>query len=228
MADHGERRRQAAIAPSILTADLARLGDAMQALEAAGADYVHLDVMDGSFVPNISFGMSFVAALRAETRLPFDVHLMIVEPERYIDQFIDAGAQIVTVHVEACPHLHRTVQQIREAGAQAGVALNPATPLSAIEEILPFVDLVLIMSVNPGFGGQTFIPTALPKIARLREMIDAAGLRTLIEVDGGVKASNIRQVVEAGADVVVTGSAVFNPERSVAEAMAELRAALRA
>src|SRR5690606_6899219 len=177
--------RRVAIAPSVLTADLVRLADAVAAIEAAGADYVHLDVMDGRFVPNITIGIPVVEAVADVTHLPVDVHLMIVEPERYVDQFIAAGAQIVTVHVEASVHLHRTVQRIREAGAQAGVALNPATPLAAIEEILPFVDLVLVMSVNPGFGGQTFIPTSLGKIERLRRMIDERGARAVIQVDGG-------------------------------------------
>ena len=218
--------RRVAIAPSVLTADLVRLADAVAAIEAAGADYVHLDVMDGRFVPNITIGIPVVEAVADVTRLPVDVHLMIVEPERYVDQFVAAGARIVTVHVEASIHLHRTVQRIREAGAQAGVALNPATPLAAIEEILPFVDLVLVMSVNPGFGGQTFIPTSLGKIERLRRMIDERGARAVIQVDGGIKASNIRRVVDAGADIIVAGSAVFTPERPVAEAMALLREAL--
>lgn len=218
--------RRVAIAPSVLTADLVRLADAIAAIEAAGADYVHLDVMDGRFVPNITIGIPVVEAVADVTRLPVDVHLMIVEPERYVDAFVAAGAQIVTVHVEASVHLHRTVQRIREAGAQAGVAVNPATPLAAIEEILPFVDLVLIMSVNPGFGGQAFIPTALGKIERLRRMIDERGARAVIQVDGGIKASNIRRVVDAGADIIVAGSAVFTPERPVAEAMAALREAV--
>ncbi|HET9015951.1 MAG TPA: ribulose-phosphate 3-epimerase [Thermomicrobiaceae bacterium] len=218
---------QAAIAPSILTADLARLADAVAELEAAGADYAHLDVMDGRFVPNISIGIPVVAAVSRVTRLPLDVHLMIVEPERYVEQFVQAGAAVVTVQVEACVHLNRVVQQIHAAGARAGVALNPATPLVAVEEILPFADLVLVMSVNPGFGGQEFIPSALSRVTRLRRMIDDSGASALIEVDGGIKASNVRRVVEAGADVIVAGSAVFAPEHSVSEGVAALRAALR-
>lgn len=224
----GGRRgaRGVAIAPSVLTADLARLADEVARLEEAGADYVHLDVMDGRFVPNLTFGIPVVAAVRRATRLPLDVHLMIVEPERYVTQFVEAGADIVTVQVEAATHLHRTVQQIHEAGGRAGVALNPATPLVSVEEILPFADLILVMSVNPGFGGQSFIPTSLAKIERLRGMIEGSRSRALIEVDGGIKESNIRRVVDAGADIVVTGSAVFSPERSVAQAMAALRQAL--
>lgn len=218
--------RPTAIAPSILTADLTRLADEVARIEAAGADMLHLDVMDGRFVPNITIGLPVVAALARATSLPVDVHLMIVEPERYVEHFVAAGANYVTVHVEASIHLHRTVEQILAAGAKAGVSLNPATPLVEIEEILPYVDLVLLMSVNPGFGGQTFIPTSLDKIARLRAMIDQTGARAKIQVDGGVNEHTIKAVVEAGADIVVTGSAVFSPERSVAESMAILRAAL--
>lgn len=218
--------RPTAIAPSILTADLTRLADEVARIEAAGADMLHLDVMDGRFVPNITIGLPVVAALARATSLPVDVHLMIVEPERYVEHFVAAGANYVTVHVEASIHLHRTVEQILAAGAKAGVSLNPATPLVEIEEILPYVDLVLLMSVNPGFGGQTFIPTSLDKIARLRTMIDRTGARAKIQVDGGVNEHTIKAVVEAGADIVVTGSAVFSPERSVAESMAILRAAL--
>ena len=220
------RRRAVAIAPSILTADLGHLADEVARVETAGADYVHLDVMDGRFVPNISIGLPVVAAVSRVTQLPRDVHLMIVEPERYVERFVEAGATIVTVQVEASVHLHRTVEQIRAAGASPGVAINPATPLSAVEEILPYVDLILVMSVNPGFGGQAFIPTTIRKIQRLREWIAERGSGPLIEVDGGINAANIRRVVDAGADVIVAGSSVFTPERSVAESIARLRGAI--
>lgn len=219
-------RRPIALAPSILTADLTRLGEAVQQAEEAGADYLHLDVMDGRFVPNISIGVPVVASVSQVTSLPLDVHLMIVEPERYVEQFVAAGARLVTVHVEASLHLHRTVQRLHELGVLAGVALNPATSLSMIEEILPFADLILVMSVNPGFGGQSFIPTALKKIERLRQMIDESNAKALIEVDGGIKASNIRRIVDAGADVIVAGSAVYAPEHTVAEGIKALRDAL--
>ncbi|HET7034207.1 MAG TPA: ribulose-phosphate 3-epimerase [Thermomicrobiaceae bacterium] len=215
-----------AIAPSILTADLANLAREVARVEAAGADYLHLDVMDGVFVPNISFGAPVVAAVRKITRLPLDIHLMIVRPERYVEQFAAAGADSITVHVEACTHLHRTVQQIHEAGARAAVALNPATPLIMLEDILPYLEMILVMSVNPGFGGQEFIPTTLEKIRRLRRILDGRGSEALIETDGGVKANNLRAVAEAGADIAVVGSGVFNPTQTVAEALRALRAAV--
>ncbi|HEU5424162.1 MAG TPA: ribulose-phosphate 3-epimerase [Nitrolancea sp.] len=215
-----------AIAPSILTADLANLAREVERVEAAGADYLHLDVMDGVFVPNISFGAPVVAAVRQITRLPLDVHLMIVQPERYVEQFAAAGADSITVHVEACTHLHRTVQQIHEAGARAAVALNPATPLVMLEDILPYLEMILLMSVNPGFGGQEFIPTTLEKIRRLRRILDERGSGALIETDGGVKADNLRAVAEAGADIAVVGSGVFNPTQTVEEAMRALRDAV--
>ena len=197
------------IAPSILSADFSRLGDEVRALEAGGADYVHIDVMDGHFVPNITIGPLVVEAVRKVTRLPLDVHLMIENPDRYIPDFAKAGADIITVHQEAVPHLHRTVQLIHSLGKKAGVSLNPATPVSTLEVILEELDLVLLMSVNPGFGGQSFIPSALGKIAELRREIDRRGLQVELEVDGGVKTDNIGRIAAAGADVFVAGSAVF-------------------
>lgn len=211
------------IAPSILAADFARLGGAVQDAEAGGADYVHVDVMDGHFVPNISIGLPVVAALKKVTRLPLDVHLMITAPERYLADFVEAGASILTIHVEACPHLHRAVQQIRELGAQPGVTLNPATSLDTVSEILPYVDQVLIMSVNPGFGGQTYIPTMTDKIARLREMIRKTGREVDIEVDGGIDESTAAEVVGAGANVLVAGTAVFRHRDGVAGGIKALR-----
>ena len=197
------------IAPSILSADFTRLGEEVHAVEAAGADWIHADVMDGHFVPNITFGPLVVAAVRKITRLPIDVHLMIESPDRYIQAFAEAGADWISVQVETCPHLNRAVQQIKEAGAKAGVVLNPSTPLSALDWVLEYTDYVLIMSVNPGFGGQTFIGNSIEKIRRLRRMIGDRGLSTLIEVDGGIKEKNIAAVAAAGADVFVAGSAIF-------------------
>ena len=197
------------IAPSILSADFTRLGEEVQAVEAAGADWIHADVMDGHFVPNITFGPLVVAAVRKITRLPIDVHLMIESPDRYIQAFAEAGADWISVQVETCPHLNRAVQQIKEAGAKAGVVLNPSTPLSALDWVLEYTDYVLIMSVNPGFGGQAFIGNSLDKIRRLRRMIGDRGLPTRIEVDGGIKENNIAEVAAAGADVFVAGSAIF-------------------
>ena len=197
------------IAPSILAADFNRLGEEVHAVEAAGADWIHADVMDGHFVPNITFGPLVVAAVRKITRLPIDVHLMIESPDRYIQAFAEAGADWISVQVETCPHLNRAVQQIKEAGAKAGVVLNPSTPLSALDWVLEYADYVLIMSVNPGFGGQAFIGNSLEKIRRLRRMIGDRGLSTLLEVDGGIKENNIAEVAAAGADVFVAGSAIF-------------------
>ncbi len=213
------------IAPSILAADFADLGSALRAAEAAGADYIHVDVMDGNFVPNITVGMPVVAALRRATRLPLDVHLMIAAPERYVTEFARAGADIITVHVEACPHLHRTVQQIRELGIRPGVVLNPATSLETVREILPYVDQVLLMTVNPGFGGQSYIPTMTAKIARLAALITETGRAIDIEVDGGIDVHTTPEVVAAGARVLVAGTAVFGHPGGVAGGIAALRAA---
>jgi len=197
------------IAPSILSADFSRLGEEIAAVEAAGADWIHIDVMDGHFVPNITIGPAVVASLRKVTRLPFDVHLMIENPERYIDDFARAGADWITVHVEAARHLHRTVSLIRERGLKAGVSLNPATPLSLVEPILADADLLLLMTVNPGFGGQKFIERSIPRIAEAREMIRTLAPEVLLEVDGGVSLKNIRTIADAGAQILVAGSAVF-------------------
>ncbi len=200
------------IAPSILSADFARLEQEIKAVEVAGADWIHIDVMDGRFVPNITIGPVVVKSIRKTTNLPFDVHLMIVEPEKYIDDFIDAGADIITLHFEACTHIHRAVEYIKSKGKCAGVSINPATPVEILSEILPFVDLVLIMSVNPGFGGQKYIPTSTQKIAKLKKMIENLELKPLIEVDGGVTVENAKEIKDAGANVLVAGSTVFNSE----------------
>ena len=197
------------IAPSILSADFTRLKEEIQAVEAAGADWIHADVMDGHFVPNITFGPMVVEAVRKATALPIDVHLMITAPERYIADFARAGASTICVHVESCVHLNRTVQLIRDAGARPGVVLNPATPVEAIRWVLEYLDFVLVMSVNPGFGGQAFIPNSIARIAALRRMISEKGLNTLIEVDGGVSTQTIAEISAAGADVFVAGSAIF-------------------
>jgi ribulose-phosphate 3-epimerase len=197
------------IAPSILSADFSRLGEEIAAVETAGADWVHIDVMDGRFVPNITLGPGLITSIRKTTKLPFDVHLMIENPERYIDAFAEAGSDWITVHAEATVHLHRTVAMIREKGLKAGVSLNPATPLCLVEPILPDIDLLLIMTVNPGFGGQKFIKGMIPKIAAARRMIDGIAPKILLEVDGGVTLKNIRTIANAGADVLVAGSAVF-------------------
>lgn len=197
------------IAPSLLAADFTNLGRDVAAAEAAGARYLHLDIMDGHFVPNISYGPDVVKALRPLTTMIFDVHLMITDPDRYVDAFVAAGADLITVHAETCPHLHRSLQNIREKGIRAGVALNPSTPLSVLDWVLPETDLVLIMSVNPGFGGQKFIPSALDKIRALRQMVDSRGLSVLIQVDGGINLDTAAAVAAAGADVLVAGSAVF-------------------
>ncbi|HEY4186439.1 MAG TPA: ribulose-phosphate 3-epimerase [Polyangia bacterium] len=197
------------IAPSLLAADFGRLRDEVQAAEAAGADYIHLDVMDGRFVPNITIGPVVVAAVRAATKLPLDVHLMIVEPERYVEDFARAGADNLTVHIETSPHLHRTVQHIRALGKRASVSLNPHTPIDGLDIVLPDLAMVLVMTVNPGFGGQRFIEAVVPKIRALRAEIDRRGLDVDIEVDGGIAPETVHTVVDAGADVLVAGSAVF-------------------
>jgi ribulose-phosphate 3-epimerase len=200
------------IAPSILSADGSRLHEEIAAVEKAGADWIHIDVMDGHFVPNITMGPAIISALRKTTKLPFDVHLMIENPENYIESFAAAGADILTVHVEAANHLHRTIDLIKKAGKKAGVSLNPATPLIQIEEILPDIDLLLIMTVNPGFGGQQFIETTLPKIDKAKKMLNTLSNKTLLEIDGGVNLKNIAGIARAGADVLVAGASVFGTD----------------
>jgi ribulose-phosphate 3-epimerase len=214
------------LAPSILSADFARLGQQVSEATEAGADYIHLDVMDGRFVPNITFGPVVIESLKSYTHLPLDAHLMIVEPGLRIPDFIQAGVHHVTVHAEACTHLHRVIQQIKDGGCRAGVALNPATPIASIEEALPFLDIVLILTVNPGFGGQTLIPQVLNKVSRLRAIIDERGYDVELEVDGGVNVQTAAAVVDAGAHTLIAGSAVFNRQESVADAMAKLRSSL--
>lgn len=220
---------QVKLSPSILSADFSRLGEQVGEAITAGAEYIHVDVMDGHFVPNISIGPLIVAALRPlaqATGTILDVHLMITQPDRYLADFAQAGADIITVHVETCPHLHRTVQVIRELGVKPGVTLNPATSLATVEEILPDVDQVLIMSVNPGFGGQSYIAGSTDKIRRMRQMLDRIGSTADIGVDGGIKSHNVAEVVAAGANILVAGSAIFGGSKTISENMADLRAAL--
>lgn len=213
------------IAPSILSADFARLKEEIQIVEQGGADILHIDVMDGHFVPNLSIGPPVVRAIKKYTGLPMDVHLMITNPDIFIEQFADAGANYLTVHIEVCHHLHRTIHEIKKYGIKAGVSLNPATPLNTLDEILPELDMVLIMSVNPGFGGQKFIPSCLTKIKRLRQKLDELNLFQIeIEVDGGISHSNIREVADAGATIFVAGSAIFNASEP-AEMVQKMKAA---
>ena len=215
------------LAPSVLSADFGRLGEQVVEATRAGADYIHVDVMDGHFVPNITVGPLVVAAIRPHTHLPLDVHLMIESPEKYIQQFAQAGANIITVHVEVCPHLHRVVESIQELGVKAGVSLNPSTPLTAVDEVLSALDLVLLMSVNPGFGGQQFIEGTVGKIARLRNRLDELGLAAELEVDGGINAEIAPRVAKAGARVLVAGAAVFNKKEPVSQALGRIRENLR-
>ena len=221
-----ESSPQVKLAPSILSADFSRLGEQVAGATKASADYIHVDVMDGHFVPQITIGAPVVAAIRHWTNLPLDVHLMVEAPERQINQFAEAGAGIITVHIEACPHIHRAVQIIKKLGVKAGVALNPGTPIDTLNEALPSLDLVLVMTVNPGFGGQSFIETMLDKVARLRVELDRNSLATELEVDGGINAEVAPRVVAAGARVLVTGASVFNSEQTVEEALGKIRASL--
>jgi ribulose-phosphate 3-epimerase len=204
------------IAPSLLAADFANLQHDIELINSSEADFFHLDIMDGVFVPNISFGIPVVKAVKVIARKPLDVHLMIVEPERYLQKFRDAGADMLTVHVEACRHLHRTIQEIRELGMKAGVTLNPHTPVTSLEEIIPFVDMVLVMTVNPGFGGQQFIPTSYNKIRKIKKLIQTSGSKALIEADGGIDLGNAALLYEAGVDILVAGTAIFKTNDPVA------------
>ena len=221
-----ESKPKVKLAPSILSADFSRLGEQVAEATKAGADYIHVDVMDGHFVPQITIGAPVVAAIRCWTNLPLDVHLMIEAPEHQIGQFAEAGADIITVHIEACPHIHQVVQAIRELGVKAGVSLNPETPVDSLKKLLPSVDLVLVMTVNPGFGGQPFIEAMLDKVARLRAELDKKGLAAELEVDGGINAEVAPRVVRAGARVLVAGAAVFDSGQTVSEALKKLRASL--
>ena len=217
---------QVKLAPSILSADFARLGEQVVEATKGGADYIHVDVMDGHFVPQITVGAPVVAAIRHWTNLPLDVHLMIETPEHQVNQFVDAGADIITVHIEACPHIHQVVQKVKESGVRVGVSLSPGTPINTLKEILSSLDLVLVMTVNPGFGGQTFIEAMLDKVAHLRAELDKRGLTAELEVDGGINTEIAPKVVRAGARVLVTGAAVFNSGQTVAKALKRIRASL--
>ena len=218
--------RRVKLAPSILSADFSRLGEQVVEVAKAGADYIHVDVMDGHFVPNITIGAPVVASLRSRTDLPLDVHLMIERPEAHISQFVEAGADIITVHVEAATHLHRLVETIKGLGVKVGVSLNPATPISSLDEVLPLLDLVLVMTVNPGFGGQAFIGNMMDKIARLRKVLDDRQFRAELEVDGGINVSIAPKVAEAGADVLVAGAAIFGSKQGGGKALQVMRRAL--
>jgi ribulose-phosphate 3-epimerase len=211
------------IAPSILSADFSRLGEQVAEAEAGGADMIHIDIMDGHFVPNLTFGSIVVQSIRSWTSLPFDLHVMMAEPDAFIPQFAKSGADSITVHAEACTHLHKVVQQIKEEGKRASVAISPATPISAVEEILDELDQVLVMTVNPGFGGQAFIESVVPKIARMRALLDERGLKTDLQVDGGVSVATANTVVQAGANILVAGSAVYNKDSTVAESIKRIR-----
>jgi len=220
------RSRRIKLAPSILSADFSRLGEQVAEVAKAGADYIHVDVMDGHFVPNITIGAPVVASLRSWTDLPLDVHLMIEKPEAHISQFAEAGADIITVHVEAATHLHRLVESIKELGVRVGVSLNPATPISSLDEVLPLLDLVLVMTVNPGFGGQAFIGSMMGKIARLRKVLDDRQAKAELEVDGGITATIAPKVAEAGAEVLVAGAAIFGSKQGAGKALREMKKAL--
>lgn len=219
-------RRRIKLAPSILSADFGRLGEQIAEVAAAGADYIHVDVMDGHFVPNITIGAPVIASLRSKTSLPLDVHLMIEQPEKHVSQFAQAGADIITVHVEASQHLHRLIEMIKGLGVKAGVALNPATPISTIDEVLPMLDLVLVMTVNPGFGGQAFIEGTMDKIVRMRQKLDDSKAKAELEVDGGINAELAIKVAQAGAEVLVAGSAIFNAKQDAGTALRQIRMAL--
>jgi ribulose-phosphate 3-epimerase len=220
------KSRRVKLAPSILSADFSRLGEQVAEVAKAGADYIHVDVMDGHFVPNITIGAPVVASLRSWTDLPLDVHLMIERPEAHISQFAEAGADIITVHVEAAAHLHRLVEAIKCLGVKVGVSLNPATPLNSLDEVLPLLDLVLVMTVNPGFGGQTFIDSMMDKITRLRKVLDDRQLRAELEVDGGITTGIAPKVAKAGAEVLVAGAAIFGSKQGAGKALQEMKKAL--
>ena len=220
------RNRRIKLAPSILSADFSRLGEQVNEVAEAGADYIHVDVMDGHFVPNITIGAPVVASLRSRTSLPLDVHLMIEQPEAHVRQFAEAGASIITVHVEAATHLHRLVEEIKALGVRVGVSVNPATPLSSLDEVLPLLDLVLVMTVNPGFGGQAFIDSMMDKIVRMRKTLDDKQAKAELEVDGGITTSIAPKVAKAGAEVLVAGAAIFSSKLGAAKALQEMRKAL--